>query len=313
MLSLSDINQKWGVIISVIALPVLIYIGNPAIALIFAAALSLLLNQTLIPSAGPYGKLALQTAIVLLGLKMDAEMMLTLSADFALIIGIYVLATLGLGLLLGKLLRSESQSSKLVAAGTAICGGTAIASLSPIVRARPEQTAVVMALVFSLNAVALFTFPMLGEMLELTQKQFGVWCAIAIHDTSSVVATAAIYGEEAAEVATTLKLGRTLWLIPLILVYSLVEKAPQARLRVPGFILAFIGASIIGSVVPMPEVVPEIAGWLSKSLLVFALFCIGAEINRSTIEFMKGRVMVQGLLLWALVVPTTLVACILLV
>jgi uncharacterized integral membrane protein (TIGR00698 family) len=217
-----------------------------------------------------------------------------------------VVITIIVGLVIGKILATEKKSSILVSSGTAICGGTAIACLSPTIRARPEQTAVVMALVFLLNAVALFVFPIVGEYFAMTQTQFGTWAALAIHDTSSVMATASIYGEEATAVATTLKLCRTLWLIPLVLLFSLLEKSPEAKLRLPVFILLFMLASVAGSTLSLSSTIPHYAGAASKILLVIALFCIGLEINRTTLKNFRGKVLVQGLLLWAIVVPVTL-------
>lgn len=300
------LSREPGILVALIAIPGLVYYGNPAIALMVATVAAVVLNRSLLPGASTYGKYALQTAIVLLGLRLDAGFLLELSEGFALVIGVYVVLTLALGLVLGKLIRSEPASSKLISAGTAICGGTAIASLSPIVHARSEQTGMAMALVFLLNAVALLTFPLIGEYLGLTQSQFGIWVSMAIHDTSSVVATAAIYGDEAASVATTLKLGRTLWLIPLMLLFSLYEKAPQAKLRIPGFILLFVAASLVSSTLTLPTLVPEVAGVVSKALLVVALFFIGSDITRETLKRLRGTVLLQGLALWALVVPLTL-------
>jgi uncharacterized membrane protein YadS len=149
-----------------------------------------------------------------------------------------------------------------------------------------------------LNAVALFTFPVIGHHLGLSQTQFGVWVALAIHDTSSVVATAAIYGKEALEVATTVKLGRTLWLIPVALLVSLQFGASTARVRVPGFILAFVAASVLATVVPIPAWATQGAGRVSKVLLVVALFFIGTEITWSTLRLMRGRVLGHAIVLW---------------
>jgi uncharacterized integral membrane protein (TIGR00698 family) len=208
--------------------------------------------------------------------------------------------------MIGRLMKVERNSSLLMASGTAICGGTTIATLSPIIKARPDQTGVALAIVFLLNAVALFTFPHVGHWLEMTQEQFGVWVALAIHDTSSVVATAQIYGEESAAVATTLKLGRTLWLIPLVLIVSFRERSEGAKVRLPGFILVFLLASVAGSTLPIPEFIPSTAAALSKALLVIALFFIGTEISRSTLGNLKGKVLVQALALWGIVVPATL-------
>ncbi len=297
--------QKGAWITAAIAAPLVLWFGNPAVGLLIGMMIALSFNVSPIPSASRYGKLALQTAIVLLGFGLNAGEMLSLSGDFALVIGFYVMLTLCLGIGLGALLKCEQPTSRLISAGTAICGGTAIASLSSIVRAAPAQTGVAMALVFLLNAVALLVLPHVGVWLEMSQREFGIWMALAVHDTSSVVASAAIYGDEAAEVATTLKIGRTLWLIPVILLFSLLEKAPDAKLRIPLFVALFVVASVAGTLLTVPEVVTDVSGSVSKLLLVLALFCIGTEISRSTFREMKPRSLLLGLVLWLLVLPTT--------
>lgn len=256
---------------------------------------------------------------MLLGLTLDLETLWALSARYSWGVALYVLGTLMLGLLLGRFMRVDGPSSKLMSSGTAICGGTAIATLSSLVRAQPHQVGVALAIVFLLNAVALFTFPLIGRALDLSQVQFGLWAALAIHDTSSVVATAALYGDEAAAVATTVKLGRTLWLIPLAFVLGAVEQAARRdgggegaapRLRVPGFILLFVAAAAVGSWLPLPEWTSAAAGIASKLLLVVALFLLGTEITRETLRRLRGRVLWQGLALWLLVAPATLIAVI---
>ncbi len=293
-------------LLALVALPFVIYYGNPAVGLLVGACLSLSFDKEVLPQASNLGKYALQSAIVLLGLKLNAAQLLQISADYSLLVTSYVILTIVTGLGIGLLLGNQRKSSQLIASGTAICGGTTIASLSPVIQARPEQTGVALTLVFLLNALALFTFPAIGEYLELTQEQFGVWAALAIHDTSSVVATSALYGEEAATVATTVKLGRTLWLIPLLLGFSILQHRGSAKLRVPGFSILFIAAACTGSLVGLPEGVISLASAACKVLLVIALFCIGTEISRSTLRQLRGTVLVHGLLLWALVVPLTL-------
>jgi uncharacterized membrane protein YadS len=175
-----------------------------------------------------------------------------------------------------------------------------------VIGARPHETAVTLSLVFLLNVVALLTFPLIGKWLSISELEFGLWSALAIHDTSSVVATAAIYGEEAAEVATTIKLGRTLWLIPVVLLAGILSATGKARVRVPGFILAFIGATALGTFLPMPAMVGTVAGTLSKALLVCALFLVGCDLTRSTLRQIRGRTFWLGILLWLTVAPLTL-------
>ncbi len=293
--------------ITAVVLPMLIYVGNPAVALLVGSALSLLTNAKIVPGSDKLGKYALQTAIILLGLKLNAAMLIQISADYSLMVTFYVLATLAVGFTIGRLLRNDDISNQLISSGTAICGGTTIASLSPIIHARPDQTAVALTVVFLLNALALFTYPYIGEFLQLTQEQFGVWCALSIHDTSSVVATALLYGEDAGAVATTLKLGRTLWLIPLLVVASVMARQ-DARVQVPIFVLLFILSAMLGSFLDLPAWLTTSAGSISKALLVLALYCIGTDISRTTVRELRGATLVQGIALWLIAAPATLAA-----
>lgn len=293
--------------ITAVVLPMLIYVGNPAVALLVGSALSLLTNAKIVPGSDKLGKYALQTAIILLGLKLNAAMLIQISADYSLMVTFYVLATLAVGFTIGRLLRNDDVSNQLISSGTAICGGTTIASLSPIIHARPDQTAVALTVVFLLNALALFTYPYIGEFLQLTQEQFGVWCALSIHDTSSVVATALLYGEDAGAVATTLKLGRTLWLIPLLVVASVMARQ-DARVQVPTFVLLFILSAMLGSFLDLPAWLTTSAGSISKALLVLALYCIGTDISRTTVRELRGATLVQGIALWLIAAPATLAA-----
>jgi uncharacterized integral membrane protein (TIGR00698 family) len=303
-------TSNWVVWIIPTALLPLVIWGNPLAAILVGAGLSLTLKRLLIKDACLYGKVALQTAIVLLGVNLDAREMWQVSQDFAGLIALYVVLTLGAGIALGRILNVDGILTRLIAAGTAICGGTAIATLSPILRARPDQLALALAIVFSLNMVALLTFPLVGEWLSMSQAQFGVWTALAVHDTSSVVATAAIYGQQATEVATTVKLGRTLWLIPLTLVVSLLYRTGNTRIRIPGFIGLFILASLLGSLARAYSAAPQIifdgVQYASRALIVVALFFIGLEFTRETLRNLQGRVIWQALLLWATIVPLTL-------
>ena len=297
-----------GPVLALLALPGLVYLGNPAFALLVGTLLSLIFNWQLFPGGSLWGRYFLQTAIVLLGLKLNMADMWQINIEYTRFVAAYVIATVSLGLLLGRLFGVDRVSNTLMASGTGICGGTAIATLAPIINARTEQVGVALAIVFLLNGLALFTFPQVGHHLNLSQQQFGVWAALAIHDTSSVVATAALYGEEALAVATTVKLGRTLWLIPLIIGLSLLQGRGEVKVRIPGFILLFVLASIAGSVLPLPSAVPVMASLGSKALLVAALFLMGTGVSRQTLRLLRGRVLWQACGLWALVVPVSLLA-----
>lgn len=294
----------WVGVLLVIALG--IYFQNPAYALLGALALRLILDVNPIKKSATIGKLSLQTAIVLLGFSLGIDSLMQMSSDYGLIVAIFVLGTLGLGLLMGKLLRSNEAETTLIASGTAICGGTAIATLAPLINAKPQQFAVATALVFLLNIIALLTFPYIGTQLGLSQEVFGAWVALAIHDTSSVIATATIYGDEAAQVAAAVKLGRTLWLIPLAFAVSLIYGRREAKIRVPTFVLLFVGMAIVSRFIPLEPVVVGYIGLLSKTLLVIALAMIGLEINRQTLSQMSMRSIGLGVGLWIIVAPIAL-------
>ncbi len=283
-----------------------IYFLNPAVALLGGLVARLSLDINPIANSGKLGKISLQTALVILGFTLGFNRLISVSADYGLVVAAYVVGTLVLGYVLLRLLRTNEKEGTLLSAGTAICGGTAIATLSPLVDAEPHQFAVATALVFLLNVVALFSFPYIGHWLEMSQETFGAWVALAIHDTSSVVATAALYGQEAQEVATTVKLGRTLWLIPLALLAGTFYQRASTKVRVPRFVLLFIGAALVSGFLPISPEIADGLGLLSKVLLVIALGMIGLEINRSTLSQLSWRSIAFAAGLWILVVPFAL-------
>lgn len=305
-------GDNLGLILSAVAIGPLILLGNPAVALLVAGIIALTLNRVPVPRASTLSKYCLQTAIVLLGFKLNLQTVWQLSATYTWGVALFVLGTLAVGYVYARALRAERIPAALIVSGTAICGGTTIATLSPVIGARPHETAVTLSLVFLLNVVALFVFPVIGHWMELSELEFGLWSALAIHDTSSVVATAAIYGDEAAEVATTIKLGRTLWLIPLVLLASVIasSQAEQgaARVRVPGFIIAFVAAASVGTFVDLPQTLSVAAATLSKALLVCALFLVGCELTRATLKEIRGKTFWLGIGLWLTAAPLTLLA-----
>ena len=293
-------------IVLLLALAGGIYLRNPAIALLGGLGVRLLWRVNPVPPSAIIGKYSLQGAIVLLGMTLGVDRLVSVSAEYGLIVAAYVVGTLALGWLFSLWVRGDRNEQTLLSSGTAICGGTAIATLAPLVGAKPHQFAVTTALVFLLNIFALLTFPTIGHWLNLSQEVFGAWVALAIHDTSSVVATAALYGSEAAEVATTVKLGRTLWLIPLSFAVSLMYQQGEAKLRVPGFVLLFVLAALVSSLVDLHPDITAGIGWLSKSMLVLALGMIGLEIDRNTLRQVSARSLAFGVGLWLLVAPAAL-------
>lgn len=289
-----------------IPVPFLIYLGNPAASLLFGAAISLLFNRQGSPTTYLIGQRALQIAVVLIGLNLDTDQLIENSAEYSALVSACVILTLLVGLVMGRLIHDSRKYSLLVSSGTAICGGTAVASLSPTIGARPEQTGVVLTLVFCLNAIALVIFPSIGRWLEMSQVQFGVWCAISIHDTSSVIAAATLFGDDSAQIATILKLVRTLWLIPLLIFAGFVENRQNSRVGVPWFVIFFVSAAVLGTALSIPDVVKSSSSWLSQALLVIALYSIGTEITRTNFLNFRGAVVFHGALLWLLIATGSL-------
>jgi uncharacterized integral membrane protein (TIGR00698 family) len=223
-------------------------------------------------------------------------------------------ATLILGLLLGKLLGNNGKISTLISAGTAICGGSAIAAISPIIKANAEQTAVAIGVIFLLNAVALILFPYIGHHLQLTQHQFGLLSALAIHDTSSVVGSCFSYGQQALIVGTTVKLVRALWIIPVSLIIALIysrtkhEAAKRDKIKKPWFILWFILASLIATVFPTIQPLGLALKHWGESLFIVALFLIGYNVSFANLKAVGTKVLIQAVSLWIMVCITVIAA-----
>lgn len=244
----------------------------------------------------------LQASVVGLGAAMNlGEVAVAGARGFgATLIGIA--AALALSQLLGRLLKTEATTGVLIGVGTAICGGSAIAAVAPVLRARAEQTGVAMAVVFVLNGVALVVFPPLGHALGLSEEQFGLWAALAIHDTSSVVAAGAAYGERALELATTVKLARALWIVPLTLVAARLwaprEGAAAGGAKRPWFILGFLLVAALFTYAPGVGEAGQVVAQVARRGLVLALFLIGAGITREALAQVGARAFAHGVLLW---------------
>lgn len=212
-----------------------------------------------------------------------------------------IFLTVGLGLTLVKVLGIDRKLGHLITSGTSICGGSAIAAVSPIIKVHYKTISIALGIVFLLNSIALFLFPVLGHWLHLTQEQFGLWCAVAIHDTSSVVGAAMGYGDEALRVATTVKLSRTLWIIPLSVFSMFWFKTRGERIRIPYFILAFVAAILINSYHLLPVGVTENMVLLSKRLLVLTLFLVGTTLNISDLKMTGLKPVVFAVILWVFI------------
>ena len=219
-----------------------------------------------------------------------------------------ILGTLTLGLLLGKFFKIEKKTSHLISCGTAICGGSAIAAISPVIKAGENQISIALGTIFILNSIALFLFPAIGHFLNLSQNQFGIWAAIAIHDTSSVVGAANKYGAEALQVATTVKLARALWIIPVAILSSWLFKNGKQKISIPYFIGFFILAMIANTYLPIIHPVSGIVVQLAKIGLTVTLFLIGSGLSAKVIKTVGVKPLLQGVILWAVISTAALYA-----
>lgn len=261
----------------------------------------------------PYAKqtkkatgLLLKVAVVGLGFGMNIYSALAAGKDgFVLtIFSIFLTLTLGFGI--GKLLKIDKKISYLISSGTAICGGSAIAAVSPVIDADEKQISVALGIVFILNSVALIIFPPIGHALGLSQVDFGLWSAIAIHDTSSVVGAAAKYGDEALEVATTVKLARALWVIPVAFLSTMLFKNKGSKVKIPYFIGLFVLAMLANSYIPFIQPLGPYIVEVSKAALTLTLFLIGTSLSFRTVKNVGAKPFIEGVLLWIFISVSSL-------
>jgi uncharacterized integral membrane protein (TIGR00698 family) len=254
-------------------------------------------------------KFLLQAAVVCLGFGMNLKEVVHAGASGFLYTAISITFVLCAGVLLGKMLQVGKTQSLLISFGTAICGGSAIAAMGPVLEANEEEMAVSLGTVFVLNSVALLLFPPIGHFMHFTETQFGLWAALAIHDTSSVVGAAAKYGPTALAIGTTVKLARALWIAPLAIATAMLRKS-HAKVNWPWFILYFCLAAVLASYLPhyVPQSAELFSGLyrLGRAALTVVLFLIGAGITRNTLKEVGARPLVQGVVLWIVVAGLSL-------
>jgi uncharacterized integral membrane protein (TIGR00698 family) len=250
-------------------------------------------------------KFLLQASVVALGFGMNLHQVLQAGRSGFLYTAVSITAVMLTGLAFGYLLHVGKTSAFLISAGTAICGGSAIAAVGPIADASEEEMAVSLGAVFILNSIALFIFPLIGYAFHMTQAQFGLWSALAIHDTSSVVGATAKYGATALAIGTTIKLARALWIVPLSVVTAITLKS-KARIQWPWFILFFCLAALLNTLLPALNTTFGVMNHLGKIGLTVTLFLIGTGLNKETLKRVGARPLLQGLALWILVGSITL-------
>lgn len=284
---------------------------TPPVALFLGLIFALVCGQAHPNFNKKVSKYLLQYSVVGLGFGMNLQASLASGREGMEFTIISVVGTMLIGWFFGrKLLKVNGNTSYLISSGTAICGGSAIAAVGPVLKAKDSEMSVALGTIFVLNAIALFIFPVIGHALHMTQHEFGTWAAIAIHDTSSVVGAGAAYGEEALKVATTIKLTRALWIIPVALVTSLIFKNKGKKISIPWFIFYFILAMVFNtyllSTTSTGVLIGGIINGFARKTLTITLFFIGASLSRDVLKAVGVRPLIQGVLLWLTISVSTL-------
>ena len=291
-------GDKRSIIIAALAAICLFPFVTPSVALLAGFVVTNVIGQSSPKKISNFTKILLQCSVVGLGFGMNLQSAVKAGKDGLLFTVSAIAGILLLGYLLGRLLKTDSKTTSLLSSGTAICGGSAIAAVAPIIQANEKQISISLGLVFTLNALALFVFPVIGHMFELSQVQFGLWSAIAIHDTSSVVGAASRYGARALEVATTVKLARALWIIPLSIAFALLSKQKSGKIKIPYFIGFFIVAMTLNTYLePVRTVAPYIVE-ASKAGLKATLFLIGTGLSIQNLRAVGFKPLILGVILW---------------
>ncbi len=278
---------------------------SPPIALLFGILFVNIFGKVL--ETDIFVKKLLQYSIIGLGFGINLNTAIEAGSQGFLFTVSTIALVMIFGLLLSKILKIDKTIAQLISAGTAICGGSAIAAVAPILKANSKQTSVALGIVFVLNAVALFIFPEIGHFFNLTQNQFGIWSAIAIHDTSSVVGAASKYGNEALQIATTVKLARALWIIPLAFLISIFTKS-EGKIKIPYFIGFFVLAILAGTYLPFLQNFNSIISEISRDTLKVALFLIGAGLSLQNLKNIGIKPLLLGIILWIFISSISLYA-----
>ncbi len=287
---------------------------SPPVALVGGIAFGFAVEHPLRSESTALAKFLLQASVVALGFGMNLRQVLEAGRSGFVYSAIGISVAMAFGLLLGSLLKIGGRASFLITAGTAICGGSAIAAIAPISDASEEEISIAMGTVFLLNSVALLIFPSIGAAFHLSQHQFGLWAALAIHDTSSVVGATARYGKESLAIGTTVKLARALWIVPVSLLTAgwmarfRHPKTKSGSVKLPWFIALFCGAAALATYVPRLAPAWHALQGLGRSGLVATLFLIGTGISRETLRKVGVKPLVQGVILWVLVGTLSLAA-----
>ena len=279
---------------------------SPPIALLMGLIIAQFIGHPYLHLNHKATHILLQVSVVGLGFGMTVTSALKAGKAGILFTIVSIIGTLVIGFFMGKFLKIEKKTSYLISTGTAICGGSAIAAISPVIKAEEKQISVALGTIFILNSAALFVFPFIGHQLNLSQSQFGMWCAIAIHDTSSVVGAASKYGPQALEIATTVKLARALWIIPVAFLSTFIFKNKESKIKIPYFIGLFVLAMIANTYIPFVQQYNHYLTNIAKAGLTLTLFLIGCGLNRKTISSVGFKPLIQGVILWVIIATAAL-------
>ena len=282
-----------------------IWIGHAALALFLGIILAIYKEVPQTFFTKKYGSKILQTGIVFLGGSLSLDTFLEINSSYFLVISLYVVSAFLLVLLIGRVLGVSKKLSYLLSSGTAICGGTAIAAVGPAIKAKPEELTTAITIVFLLNALAVIFFPIAGDFFNLSEQEFGAWAALAIHDTASVIGAASMMGEEAMEVAATLKVTRTLWIIPLVVGSAWYFRNKSEGFGLPLFVIFFLFATILNSLTSPSSDLIAILKIINQVCLLTGLFCIGTQINIESLKSISLRPVLLAVSVWAIIIPTS--------
>ena len=283
-----------------------LWIGNSAVSLFLGITLALLYKFPESFFTLKYGSKILQTGIVFLGGSLSIGTVYETNVNYFLLVSIFVVLSFGAVILLGRLLGVSKKLSFLLASGTAVCGGTAIAAVAPAIKSKPEELTTAITIVFFLNAIAVLFFPLAQGYLGLSETQFGAWAALAIHDTASVVGAASSVSEVSVEVAATLKVARTIWIVPLVIFAAWVYRNKNDSFGLPLFVVFFIAAALLNSIFQPNEIIITYLKWINRICLLTGLFCIGTQINRDSLSMLRFKPIALACIVWAVIIPTSL-------
>ena len=291
----------------IVLLGLAVFLQQAALSLFLGIFLSYFNSRLSLTPVSVNGSLFLKAGIICLGGTISLNSLGTISFDYIPLVSIYVIAIMIFGILIGKLIRLPHNLTLLLVSGTAICGGTAIASLAPIIKAKNEDLVASISLVFLLNAIAIILFPYIGEFFEMTDAEFGIFSALTIHDTASVVGTASLYSDESVTYASIIKLGRTLWIVPLLIGASIYSKSENKEYEFPYFILVFIAFVVLGNIFNIDGEIKSYIKTVSIAFFQIGLFMIGYKFQLHTLMKLSLKPVIFAASIWIIIISITLI------